>query len=109
MRAGGSWASWVRVGGSHLTGTPTAVIDKTRVVRVFTRVTSGAIKEKQLAPDGSPWSQVNLHGDWKYDASAVVDSSDIVRVYAIGTGGALYEDHLRVGRAWSGWFKLGGP
>jgi hypothetical protein len=109
LRRSGKWSSWMRVGGSHLTGTPTAVIDKTGVVRVFTRVTSGALKEKQLAPGGTPWSQVNLHGVWKYDASAVVDKANIVRVYEIAAGGRLWEAHLRVGRSWSGWFKLGGP
>jgi glycoside hydrolase-like protein len=109
LRPSGRWSSWMRVGLSHLTGAPTAAIDKTGVVRVFTRVTTGSIKEKQLAPGGAPWSQVNLHGDWKFDPSAVVSGSNIVRVYAMGTGGAIWEDHLRVGRAWSGWFRLGGP
>jgi hypothetical protein len=97
------------VGLSHLTGAPSVVIDKTGVVRVFTRVTTGSVKEMQLAPGGAPWSQVNLHGDWTFDPSAVVDGHDIVRVYAMGTGGAIWENHLRVGRAWSGWFRLGGP
>lgn len=108
LRTNGTWSSWRNVGGSHLTGTPAAVVDQTGVTRVFTRVTSGALKERYHAP-GSPWAQQNLHGTWPYNASAVVDHSDIVRVYGVGTTGALYEDHMRVGRAWSGWFELGGP
>jgi Domain of unknown function (DUF1906) len=108
LRASGTWSGWRDVGGSNLTGTPAAVVDQTGVIRVFTRVKSGALTEQYHNP-GSGWAQTNLHGTWPHDASAVVDSSDTVRVYGVGTTGALYEDHMRAGGPWSGWFELGGP
>ena len=108
LRASGAWSGWRDVGGSNLTGTPAAVVDQSGVTRVFTRVRSGALTERYHKPS-SAWAQTNLHGIWPYDASAVVDGSDTVRVYGVGRTGALYEDRMRVGRTWSGWFELGGP
>jgi hypothetical protein len=108
LYADGTWSSWMDLGTWQLKGTPAAVLDQTNVTHVYTRVSSGALKEKSLSPNGT-WAQVNLHGSWHYDPVAVVDHSDIVRVYDIGSDGSLYENHMRVGHAWSGWFKLGGP
>jgi hypothetical protein len=108
VRANGTISGWIYIGFSRLMGTPAAVVDRTGVVRLFTRVTPGNLKEEYLPPGGK-WITDNLGGAWPEDASAVVDNNGIIRVYAVGNTGQLYEDHRRLPNNWSGWFGLGGP